>query len=37
VEGLAVRACAAEGRRALQLGEATQVVRYDPGQVRAGF
>lgn len=34
VSQLAALACQVEGRRPLQLGEATQVVRYDPGQVR---
>ncbi|EFN57062.1 hypothetical protein CHLNCDRAFT_143806 [Chlorella variabilis] len=35
VRQLAALACEAEGRRALQLGEATQIVRYDPGQFYA--
>ncbi|KAI3434742.1 hypothetical protein D9Q98_002802 [Chlorella vulgaris] len=35
VSQLAALACQVEGRRPLQLGEATQVVRYDPGQFYA--
>ena len=33
VAALARLACGVEGRGALTLGEATQIVRYDPGQV----